>query len=323
MKAAIVGAGLAGLAVAYHLGRQGGWESTLFDPKGIGGGASGVSTGLLHPFPGKRALRSWGAEEGMRETSQLIHVSERALGRPVAEKTGIFRPAVTEQQKADFSSRADEDPEAIWQEHPQFGPGLWIPQGVTLYSRLYLEGLWKACQGATLVKESVGALADLQHYDAIVLTAGFETLHFAPHLPLQITKGQTLLCRWPERLPFSLVSQGHITPTEDPTICQVGSTYEHTYASLDPDPKATEELLAKVESFYPPAGQFEVLEIRSGARISRPKGYRPIAEKTAPKTWLFTGLGSRGMLYHAWMGKKIAQEINQFSLELNSRSGKK
>lgn len=312
MNIAIVGAGLAGLGTCWHLCQFPHFQVTLFDPKGIGGGASGVSTGLLHPFPGRRALRSWSSEEGMEETRRLIEISEKAMEHPVAEKTGIFRPARTLQQKEDFFIRAQEDAEAFWQEHPIFGLGLWIPSGITLYSRLYLEGVWKACQSlnAKLIQDSVASLDDLNAFDAIVLTAGFETLAFAPHLLLQVTKGQTLLCRWPERLPFSIVSQGHVTPTEDPGICQVGSTYEHGFTSMDPDNRAIAELIEKAAKFYPPAREFEVLEVRAGARISRPKGYRPILEKLGNKTWVFTGLGSRGMLYHSLFGKQIAEEIS-------------
>jgi glycine/D-amino acid oxidase-like deaminating enzyme len=310
MKIAIVGAGLAGLSVTWHLCSSH-VQPTLFDMKGIGGGASGISTGLLHPFPGRRALRSWGAWEGMMETRALIAVSEKTLGRPVSSRTGIFRPAQTLQQKEDFGLRAKKDPEAIWQEHPIFGSGIWIPSGITLYSRLYLKGLWKACQplGANLVQESIFSLEDLGAFDRIVLTAGFETLKFAPHLPLQVTKGQTLLCRWPEKLPCSVVSQGHITLTEDPSICQIGSTYEHAFSTLEPEEKAISELLGKAARIYPPAREYEVIEIRAGARISRPKGYRPILERLNAKTWVFTGLGSRGMLYHAWLGKQLSEEL--------------
>lgn len=311
MKIAVIGAGLAGLGVSWHLSQAPCCQVTLFDPKGIGGGASGVSTGLLHPFPGKRALRSWGAVEGMQATSALIAISEKALGRPVAEATGIFRPAVTLQQREDFSERGGIDSDAIWQEHPKFGPGLWIPSGRTIYSCLYLEGLWKACKalGAVFLPEAISSLSDLGEFDMTILTAGFETLTFAPHLPLQVTKGQTLLCRWPERLPFSLVSQGHITPTDDSSLCQIGSTYEHGFTSLDPDPSVISELLGKAAKFYPQAKEFEVVEVRAGARISRPKGYRPIVEKLDAKTWVFTGLGSRGMLYHSWLGKEISDAV--------------
>lgn len=324
MRIAIVGAGLAGLSACWHLCQIPGLRLTLLDSKGIGGGASGVSTGLLHPFPGRRALRSWGSAEGMEATRGLIAISQQALGRPVAEATGIFRPAVTLQQKKDFAARAHDDSEAIWHQHPIFGPGLWISSGITLYSRLYLEGLWKACRtlGAAFVQHSISSLEELNDFDASVLTAGFETLKFAPHLPLQVTKGQTLLCRWPERLPFSIVSQGHITPTEDPFICQIGSTYEHGFTTLDPDKDAISELLGKAANFYSPARDFEVVEIRAGARISRPKGYRPIVEKLSAKTWIFTGLGSRGMLYHAWLGMQLVQEMLPDILKfLDSRTG--
>ena len=94
MKAAVVGAGLAGLGALWHLMQFPEIEAVLFDPKGIGGGASGVSTGLLHPFPGKKALRSWCSKEGMEASFELLAVAEKAIGRPVAEKTGIFRPAI-------------------------------------------------------------------------------------------------------------------------------------------------------------------------------------------------------------------------------------
>jgi glycine/D-amino acid oxidase-like deaminating enzyme len=247
----------------------------------------------------------------MEATRALLAVSEKALGRPVASRDGIFRPALSLQQKKDFALRAEKDPEAVWQEHPIFGPGIWIPRGMTVYSRLYLEGLWKACQplGAGFLQESIVSLEDLGAFDRIVLTAGFETLKFAPHLPLEVTKGQTLLCRWPEKLPCSVVSQGHITLTEDPSLCQIGSTYEHGFTTLAPDKIAISELLGKAARIYPPASEYEVVEVRAGARIARPKGYRPILERLNAKTWVFTGLGSRGLLYHAWLGKDLAGEL--------------
>lgn len=310
MRIAIVGAGVAGLAVCWYLSRYPGTQMVLFDPLGIGGGASGVSTGLLHPFPGRRALRSWRSADGMHETQHLLGIAEQASGRPLAEKSGIFRPAITEQQKRDYS---DPRSDAQFLETSRFGSGLWIPCGITLYSRLYLQGLWKACAaaGAEWVAEVVDSLEALHSFDRIVLTAGFETLRFdaCKLFPLKATKGQTLICRWPERLPFSLASQGHITPTEDPAFCQIGSTYEEHYTTLAPDPVTALQLKEKVAQFYPPAREFEVVEIRSGVRIGRPKGYRPIAARIDPKTWVFTGLGSRGMLYHAWIGKALAEAV--------------
>lgn len=330
MKIAIIGAGVAGLGTLWPLLQHPQVTATLFDPRGIGGGASGISTGLLHPFPGKQALRSWQSAEGMKATLQWIQVAEKALGQPVSEQSGVLRIAISDQQKRDFKQLADTDPDAVWKKDsreilkglPQ-APALWISQGTTVYSHLYLKGLWQACEkkGARLELQSIRSLNELADFDAVIITAGFESLSFEEcrNLPLKCTKGQTLLCRWKERLPFSLLSQGHITPTSDPSFCQVGSTYEREFSTMDPEPEKALELIKKAAVFYPPAKDFEVVEIRAGVRITRKEGYRPIAAKIAPKTWVFTGLGSRGLLYHAFLGKALAEAIvsNRDQLEPN------
>jgi glycine/D-amino acid oxidase-like deaminating enzyme len=73
------------------------------------------------------------------------------------------------------------------------------------------------------------------------------------------------------------------------------------------------ELKMKAAQFYPPAQAFELIEVRAGMRTSRPKGYRPILQKISEKIWVFSGLGSRGMLYHAYLGKALAEAIYQKS----------
>ncbi len=279
MKTAIVGAGYAGLATAWHL-LQNKEDVTVFDG---GEGASHVSTGLLHPAPGRRAVPTWRAEEGMKASIELLEIASQE--RRVFEQTGILRIATTEEQKKDFG-----------------GNTLWMPEGITVYSRLYLEGLRRACSKARFERQWIRDLQELKDFDRIVLTTGAETLQWVD-LPLKKTIGQCLICRCPEPLKMSFLSHGHITPTEDPEFCLVGSTYEHTEK---PDPKKALELLDKAALFYPPAKEFKVMEIRSGVRISPKVGYLPIVQKIGPKTWVFTGLGSRGLIYHALLAKTIA-----------------
>lgn len=314
MRVAIAGAGLAGLSVAYHLLQFPNVSVTVFDPKGIGGGASGVSTGLLHPFPGRLALKSWRADEGMARTAALLAKVEERSGRSVACHRGILRFALTEQQRRDFQKCVEFGCEWWPQERvlekvsgAAVSPALWIPQGMTIYATPYLEGLWQLCldRGAQFSRE---ALCDEASFDRIVLAMGDKTIERVS-LPIQysITRGQALLCRWQERPPFSLLSQGHLTPSEHPEYCQIGSTYEDP-SSLQ-DPKRALELREKIALFYPPAADFEVAEIRSGIRIARQGGYRPIIAQVDPKTWAFFGLGSRGLLYHALLGESLAKTI--------------
>lgn len=293
MNIAIVGAGLAGLSVAWHLLRHKNTSVTLFDQ---GGGASVASTGLLHPFPAKNAKRSWRAEEGMQASYALIAEAEKALGRPVADRRGILR----------LIPDGIQDPDAIEQEKGVFH----IPRGLAVYSQTYLSGLLLAIQakGAQLQHTSIQDLQELDAFDTIILAAGAGMPQFG-QWPLKKTKGQALLCRVKEAPPMALFGGGHISPTEDPTIWQVGSTYERDFTTDGPDEAAALPLLDKVAQFYPPARDFEVLEVRAGVRISPQYGYRPFMGQVGPKTWVFTGLGSRGLLYHALLGKELVDSL--------------
>lgn len=282
MKIAVVGAGYAGLAVAWHL-LQKNVDVTVFDG---GLGASHVSTGLLHPCPGKKAIPTWRAGEGMEAAIKLLEIASSE--RPVFVRNGILRIAATDEQRKEFG-----------------GDQLWIPEGITVYSRLYLEGLKKACRKAKFETRWVQNLQELDGFDAVILTTGAETSQLID-LPLKKTIGQCLICRWTEPLSMSLLSSGHITPTEDPELCLVGSTYEHTDK---PDPKKALELLDKAALFYSPAKDFKIVEIRSGVRVAPKLGYRPIVAQVNPKTWVFTGLGSRGLIYHALLANELSLRL--------------
>jgi len=302
MKVVIIGGGYAGLATCWHLMQFPHVEVTIYDE---GSGASKASTGLLHPFPGRTAARSWMAKEGMEASSALIDVAEANLGRPVANRAGIRRLPWIPWQEKEFLKQSKKDPDAIWKDG-----GLWIPSGITVYSKLYTEGLLKGClaKGAILKQERIDDLRSLQA-DHIVLATGSETLSFVD-LPLVPVKGHALLCRWNgARLPHSLICNGHITPTEDPDLCLIGSTYEYEFETREPDPKAIQQLLDKAAAFYPPAKDFEPVELLAGIRMTSKEGYRPLMQQISPTMHVFTGLGSRGLLYHALLGKKLAQEL--------------
>lgn len=314
LKIAVAGAGLAGLSAAWHLSLLGA-KVDLFDSVGIGGGASGASTGLLHPFTGKKAQRSIGSEEGMKEAKKLLQIASDELGCPVCADRGIFRPAITEQQKSDYAVTAAADTQAEWKtvDLPGFPdcPGLWIPSGAAVYSQLYLEGLWKAClsRGARLFQEFLDPTSLPNGYDAYVLSlgAGIRKTPFYMSLNLKSVIGQMLVCQTSQPPPFPLVSEGHITPTEDSNVVLVGSTYEHTE---QPDPNKALELIEKVALFYPPARDFVIHDAKWGVRIAPKSGYLPVVEQVAPRTWVITGLGSRGLLYHAAIGKDLALRIH-------------
>lgn len=267
---AIIGAGFAGLAAAYYLAER--FAVTLFDQKEVGGGASGVSAGLMHPYPGEKGRRSWFADEGMEESRKLLKIAEGEMGRPVADYNGILRLDL----------------------------GL-IPEGVTVFTKLYLEGLFKACQkrGVELVVKKIGDLQEVDGYDLVIIAAGAGVREFAK-LPVNFVKGQVLTCRLEKPLQNSICAKHYTAVTEDRTVCHYGSTYEREFTNEAPCLQTATALLKP---------NLPILGCQAAIRVTNPAHYFPILEQINPKTWVITALGSRGLLYHAYMAKKLAERL--------------
>ncbi|MBF5059421.1 NAD(P)/FAD-dependent oxidoreductase [Candidatus Neptunochlamydia vexilliferae] len=312
---AIVGGGFSGLALCYYLLKKGG-DVTLFDG---GGGASKMASGLLHPYPGESAFLSWKGIEGMKETRALL---ER-VGPEVYKETGILRFAVSEKQRKAFKQRAEEKEDVEWWDKEKchaavpgsaYLPGIFIRSGITVHAKAYLEGLWKICEdlGGHLEKKKVD-LDDLQGFDRIILAAGGGIRSFAAakKLDLRFTKGQLLVCKKPHYFTgeSSVTGKGYLALSENNDQCYLGSTYERNHTTEAPClGTATDLIFNQIGQFIPSYGSFEVKGCLAEMRVST-KDYRPFIGKIDENIYAITGMGSRGLLYHAYFGKKLAEEV--------------
>lgn len=326
MKIAIIGAGFSGLAVAWHLIQQApDLRIEIFDSKGIGGGASGIAAGLLHPFGGAHSKLNWMGWEGYHATRELIAVASQALGSPVAKEGGLIRPAITEQQRNDFSRAASLHSEISWLSAEEcqsrvpgmsFVPSIFIKNGITIYAKQYLNGLWKACSSADIafISEPALSLSYFSDYKAVVLAIGADIalVPEASSLPLKLVKGQVLEFAWPPDLPpisIPLNSQAYLLMGEDGITCLAGATYERDFIDDAPDEeRARQEILPKILSYYPFMNQLKVIGCYAGVRVSTPD-HRPITDLLQDNIWVITGMGSKGLLYHVLAAKKIAASI--------------
>lgn len=327
---AIVGAGFSGLAICWFLFQKccllPGVQVTLFDPNGIGGGASGISAGLLHPFSGQKARLNHLGLEGFDATVKLLRIAEEHLGHSVADYSGILRPALSKDQEADFSAAALQHPERIkWISAEESicrfpgivkAPGICIQSGMTVYPQAYLQGLWLACQklGAVFMPVKVYSLKDLADFDQVVIASGAETtgiLELAD-FPIRKTKGQILELNWPcsiPPLPMAINSQIYCTMDLNQKHCLAGATYEKTYASLGPDLEVASRLiLPGLAKLYPPLSEAKVISCRAGVRASTPSRL-PIIKRINSNCWVLAGMGSKGLLYHALYAKKLVSEL--------------
>jgi glycine/D-amino acid oxidase-like deaminating enzyme len=312
MKIAIVGSGLMGLAIAWHLIEKAECAVTLFDSTGIGAGSSGVAAGLMHPYPGEEARRSFLATQGIEATRQLLSIAQKKSLLPLACEQGILRLPQTQQAHAALISHAK-----TYKDVEEQGSFFLIRCGMTIFCRRYLDSLWSAVQqrGGEFKQQKIEDLAELSSYDHIVLAlgAGIKTFKETAFLPLQLLKGQVLFCRIPEPLEipsYSLIGKGYIAKAADERLCYLGATYERHESSTNIDrQRAERELLPKIASFYPDAANFEILECRAAFRVMRIGHYCPFLFRLNKSVWVATALGSRGLLYHGLLAEQLSSAL--------------
>jgi glycine/D-amino acid oxidase-like deaminating enzyme len=322
MKIAIVGAGFSGMALAWNLVKHTSVNITLFDPNGIGGGASGIAAGLLHPFAGLHSKLNWKGREGMEATRILLD----SINPPVFSRTGLIRIALTEENEKDYALCAQRFPEeVIWLEADELQafapqatlhPGIHIKSAVTVYSDLYLKSLWEFCsqKGVILEKTEISSLEELKHFDAILVANGASAcgIKELADLPITAIKGQILELSWPKDLPplsMPLTSQVYILMTPGNQTCLVGATYERNFTTVGPDAAfAAKDLLPKAMAIIPELKNSKILDCRVGLRASAPH-HHPISRKINSNCWILSGMGSKGLLYHALFAEELSKEI--------------
>lgn len=324
MRIAILGAGLSGLAAAWHLLQYQKLQVVVFDPAGVGGGASGIAAGLMHPYAGAHAKLNWQGIEGMESTCELLKVAEKALGKPVAEYSGMLRMALTEQQHQDFKNCAKQYPDVEWltvDECQTLVPGIVPKEGllvrsaVTVNCGLYLQGLWKACEalGAQFEKSAVQSFEELAGFDRIIVAMGYASKMFPElaHLPLSPVKGQILELRWPEglpHLPLPINSQAYLARSGEGASYFAGGTFERKFTTQEAIPEiAIAEIMPKICAFLPALEQAQVIGCRAGIRASTPN-HRPLVARINERCWVLTGMGSKGLLYHSLFASRLAQD---------------
>lgn len=313
MRIAIIGAGFAGLSVAWHFQQMPCCDITVFEKKGIGGGASGVAAGLIHPYSGEQGRRSLFATEAIEIARNLFFLVEEKIGKPIIIQQGIVRYVQNDQQLQMFLAHCQKYGD-VWQDGEN---RFWIESGMTIDCQRYLEGLWSILseKGARLVLNEVSNLDSLKDFDLIVVAAGAGAIKFSEFkvLPISVLKGQVLKCRISEQrqLPqASTICKGYIALSRESKTCYVGSTYQRGDLSEDPQPElAKEELFPKISFFFPNVSELTVVDCYAAFRVARSGHYLPIATRVERNIWALTALGSRGLLYHAFFGREMANEI--------------
>lgn len=314
MKIALIGSGFAGLSCCWHiLERFPQAQCTLFSDRPLEKTASGVSAGLLHRFAGFHAKKNWQADAAFAAAERLLAV----VGTEGVThcRQPILRLPVNDRQREAFAELVAKEKTVSWAGDlpwlPEEKEAIWIQDGYSVFSLPYLQALKKQCleKGAQSVEKHIASLEELAAFDKIVIAAGMGVKDFFPDLTLNPTKGQLLTLERPKEwaLDFPLNRRSYLIPQQETLL--VGATYEHHFTSEEPELEtARAEILPSLTAILPALHEAKILGCKAGIRASTPN-HHPLLLHPNGRCWVVGGLGSKGLLYHAWLGEQLALEM--------------
>jgi len=339
---AVVGAGLAGAAVAASLARRG-WQVTVLDaaPRPAAGGASAAPAGVLAPHVSPDdALLSRLTRAGVRATWQqledlLAEGRDWGAGGVLERRDGAIRlppgwhadgpneslPANAAHLRA---AGLPGDTAALW--HARAGwvrPArlveAWLARpGIRFEGGCRIAGLARDGACWQVLDDQGAARAQAQR---VVLAAGHGTRALAPDWPLQPVRGQLLWgrVREPASLPaVPLNGDGHFigrVSDDEGTFWLSGATFEpgsDDTAIRAADVQANRDRLARLHpgAAQALAGDFARGAVQAWAGVRCASGdRRPLvgpAGDALPGVWLCTALGSRGLSFAALLAELLA-----------------
>ncbi|KAJ0965873.1 hypothetical protein J5N97_027011 [Dioscorea zingiberensis] len=381
---AVLGAGFAGLSVAWHLLQNSLKDSNLcidiYDEVGIGGAASGVSGGLLHPYSPKVKVL-WRGAECWNECLKLLMVAERAIeargpdrigqdssffymDEPIVCRRGILRTIMSEKNVEIMKENVrsclencnlqlldkDAAQNLVPHLHVPLNAAVYMPHALNIRPVHYLQALFDACKNladelcvsfckkveVNLHKEPISTLHELAgRYDAIIICLGAKVdmlPEFSGKLPLRACRGVVAQLKLSSDVgeEYSCSSPSILSDAwlsfQGPRSVLMGSTWDwasknySSSVSEEEASRALEELLPKASAVYPSIREWTFVGARAGLRAMPPLttlGSLPLLgcvndalrETDKCMYWLFGGLGSRGLLYHAFLGKLMAKAV--------------
>lgn len=341
----ILGAGLAGLSLADAL-QEYGFKVCVIEKNSIGTGASGTPGGLVNPATGRRATKSWRAEACYEAISNNLDKVASYSKAPFFKRNGVLRPAVTEKMAGKMRERYQETAwpegwcewlpeEEIKKRHPGIScieGGLWLPVGITVNGAGYLRAM-----AGYLVKNNVIILTGEQGHpkatgnsweiglgdqklqsEHLVYATGYATLFsgYWSEFPLHPIKGQVARFQIDSmELDFehSISSLGYIARLDTDNTFIQGSTYEHDFEDLNPSDFGKEYLRNRLKRTLPEVEEnAEIIEQWAGVRVSTPNR-KPVlgTHRDVENLHLFTGLGSKGLLYGKFLAEHYAQHLSE------------
>lgn len=324
----VAGAGLGGTCAALWLSTS----NRVLLLSGTAPAASSVAAGLVNPFAGQRVIPSWHAVPAYKD---LLDTLAHADATDTYDPCGILRPALNDAQAVRLCTLAMEQddsftwlsPDEVRARYPYvsapFGAAITTGGVVdtprmlkythrTIASRCTVLSSdlvsWEDIgSGVTVALKSGSSL----HASKLILALGadYKSFPVLSALNLHCIKGQIVRVRAPEYLSCSIPvsGYGYVVPLRDTLI--LGTTYEHSYQDDQPTTRGSKNILALTQQMVPCIETADVLDKAAGIRVGVPGTRLPMVGPLTENVWVLTGLGSKGLLFGAHIGRNLVNWI--------------
>ena len=271
---------------------------------------------------------------GLKALANLDAIVDESFAQQSYKRSGTLRPAATHQQAASFKQVAKVYPTfATWitkEKSAAEYPDVLAPYGLLFLHcggivdtpRLINCVLSSASDNGSdiLFGQSVIHWGEKDNY-AFVLTqhghsftasrvllclgSGYRKFPQLSNLNFQNIKGQVVVVPKPTGLTLTrpVSGNGYVVPGKDTLI--VGTTYERGFDSEEPTEEATRLIMDKAVKMIPCLQGLTPFQARAGIRVGVPGTRLPIVGPLSDRIWIFTGLGSKGILFSSLLSRWI------------------
>lgn len=297
MKIAIVGKGMAGLAAAFHLLTLGKKLDIYYSKSG----ASMAASGLLHKHPAEMGKKAFLADAAFQEVEMIFNELKKENPHlDFATARHIERIAVSEETEKNLS---------LSSEMTKLARGHYLmAKGYCVDVPLYLNALeaYLTKRGVCFMDQKIAHLDQLAPYDFKLIAAGYGIKNLQSKVKLKFIKGQSLVFDNQQKHKHPLMAKGYLVPFKDKVI--VGSTYERFFNGESPDIYTAYTYLSEgLSTYFSPYDELTPKGALSGVRVFHPNFKIPKIICENASTLCITGLGSKGLLYHALLGKVVSE----------------
>jgi glycine oxidase len=299
----IVGQGLAGTCLAWHLWRRGA-EFTIADREQ--GGSSRVAAGLINPVTGKNFEPSGKIVGFLPEAIAFYQELETQLGSTFWHPLPVIRLAADASEWRKMREKSQRPDVAAWlagERHPcpeGWSGALELHGGGRLDTRAYLDA-----------SRAFFAERGIYHKDTITTTdsytvlcdgaAGLLTGRCGAH---RCAKGEILTVHasgW-DRSAIRVGAGGWLVPIGGGRF-KAGSTYEWNQLDETPTPEGRQKVESIIRRLG--GGDFTITAHEAGVRPILRRS-EALVGPLPSGAWMFNGLGSKGSLYAPGMARRLA-----------------